>query len=235
MVDLRQRSTGSALFSQTNHGPLSCLNCECIFHSRRIPFAAPRSFDSPRVQFCRDLAKGCAPRPDLLDHWQHVLSMGQRPRLVHRCALARRLTLFRSPLRDGPASLTPRAFAAASAALVRSEIARPSCSATATMMCSTKRFASGISAAETSKPLSRRFAMKATLRARRSSLAMSNTAPARFASASARASSGRSDRLPLSTSTNSAMTSPRPMVISPLNAGGITPMTRLRTGCVREA
>lgn len=78
-------------------------------------------------------------------------------------------------------SLTPRAFATASAALVRSEIARPSCSATAAMMCSTKRFASGISAAVTSTPLSRRFAIKATLRARRSSLAMRNTAPDRFA------------------------------------------------------
>ena len=92
----------------------------------------------------------------------------------------------------------------------KNEIWLPSCSATAAMTCSTKRFASGISAAVTSTPLSRRFAMKATLRARRSSLAMSNTAPARFASASARTNSGRSARFPLSTSTNSAATSPRP-------------------------
>lgn len=64
-----------------------------VAHRRRVPFAAPRSFDSPRVQFCCDLAKGCAPCPDLLDHWQDVLSMGRRPRFVHRRAPAGRLTL----------------------------------------------------------------------------------------------------------------------------------------------
>jgi hypothetical protein len=48
------------------------------------------------------------------------------------------------------------------------------------MTCNRNRLVSGISAAVTSTPLSRRFAMNATMRARRSSLAMSNTAPARF-------------------------------------------------------
>jgi hypothetical protein len=40
-----------------------------------VPFTTPRSFDPPRVQFHRELAKGRAPNPDLLNHRQDVLGI----------------------------------------------------------------------------------------------------------------------------------------------------------------
>ncbi len=76
-------------------------------HGSRVPLTAQYRFDPRCIQFCRDLAKGCASCPDLLDHRKNALCMGQRLRLVYRCALSRRLTLLRSSRRDKPAQLDP--------------------------------------------------------------------------------------------------------------------------------
>src|SRR3954471_21709949 len=77
----------------------------------------------------------------------------------------------------GLPSLTPRALAAARAALVRWEIIAASCSATAARM--VRRLAWGKSTATKSTPLSISLEMKATLRASRSSWATTRVAPYR--------------------------------------------------------
>ena len=77
----------------------------------------------------------------------------------------------------GLPSLTPRALAAASAAIVRCEIISRSCSATAARMWIVSRVACGLSQATKSTPDSIKFEIKATLRASRSSLAMTKVAP----------------------------------------------------------
>jgi hypothetical protein len=76
-----------------------------------------------------------------------------------------------------PPSRLPRAFAAARAARVRPEIIFASCSAMAAMMWIVRRFAWGKSTASNSTFDSIKLEMKATLRARRSSLAMISLAP----------------------------------------------------------
>ena len=76
-----------------------------------------------------------------------------------------------------PPSRLPRALAAASAARVRSEIIFASCSAMAAMMWIVRRFACGKSTASNSTFDSIKFEMKATLRAKRSSLAIMSLAP----------------------------------------------------------
>jgi hypothetical protein len=83
------------------------------------------------------------------------------------------------PAPPGPPSLTPRALAAASPARVRSDIRRASYSATAAMMWTVNLLACGKSTASNSTFDSMRFETKATLRARRSSLATISLAPVR--------------------------------------------------------
>jgi hypothetical protein len=97
-----------------------------------------------------------------------------------------------------PPSETPRAFALASAAFVRSEIAFASCSATAAIMWIVSRFACAKSTASNSTPASISADTKATLWASRSSLAMISVAPWTRHSFKAAASLGRSARLPVS-------------------------------------
>ena len=70
---------------------------------------------------------------------------------------------------------TPRALAAASAAFVCYEIISRSCSATAARMCIVSLVACGLSQATKSTPESISDEMNATLRANRSSLAMTST------------------------------------------------------------
>lgn len=70
-------------------------------------------------------------------------------------------------------------------------------------MCSVSRFACGILTATNSTPLSVRFEIKATERARLSSLTITSTARVCLHRASAAASCGRLSLRPLSTSTNS--------------------------------
>jgi hypothetical protein len=105
-------------------------------------------------------------------------------------------------------SRTPRALAACSAALVRAEIISRSCSATAARMWSVRRVACGLSQATNSTPASIMVAMNATLRESRSSLAMTSRALCFRQAARAFCSSGRSLRLPVSTSVCSAMRMP---------------------------
>ena len=76
-----------------------------------------------------------------------------------------------------PPSRLPRALAAESAARVRSEIIFASCSAMAAMMWIVRRFACGKSTASNSTFDSIKFEMKATLRAKRLSLAIMSLAP----------------------------------------------------------
>lgn len=118
--------------------------------------------------------------------------------------------LSRSPARSlGLPSFTPLAFAAASAAFVRTLIISRSCSATAARTWTVNLLAIGISAAMKSTPASISELMKATFLARRSSFAITSVARVALAWARASISLGRfSDRLPLSISSNSAMISP---------------------------
>ena len=74
--------------------------------------------------------------------------------------------------RSGLPNFRPLAFAAAKAALIRSEMRRDSYSATAARICTVKRLASGMSAATKSTPLFMRLAIMATFRASRSRRAM---------------------------------------------------------------
>lgn len=92
-----------------------------------------------------------------------------------RRALAQSATVPARP--RNPPSRLPRAFAAARAARVRSEIIFASCSAMAAMMWIVRRFAWGKSTASNSTFVSIKLEMKATLRAKRSSLAMISLAP----------------------------------------------------------
>lgn len=128
-------------------------------------------------------------------------------------------------------SFTPRAFAAASAAFVRSLIASASASATAATMCSVRRFACGVSHATNSTADAITFAMKATLRAKRSSLAMTSVARSAFACRIAFASSGRSLLRPDSTSVYDVSSSERvaAALLRPLPA---EPLARVRTRLV---
>jgi hypothetical protein len=77
---------------------------------------------------------------------------------------------------SGVPSRFPRALAAARAALVRSEIASRSCSATAARMWIVSLLACGLSTAMNSTPESIRVATKARFRESRSSLAMTSRA-----------------------------------------------------------
>lgn|GEM_PF-3782127 len=122
---------------------------------------------------------------------------------------ARMFARAASPLsRLGFPSFTPRSLACAIAAFVRSEIMARSCSATAARIWIVSLDASGISTARNSTRLSMRFEMKATDRESRSSLAISSVAFCRRHRSSAFCSSGRSARLPLSTSSNAPANSP---------------------------
>jgi hypothetical protein len=109
-----------------------------------------------------------------------------------------------------PPSETPRAFALASAAFVRSEIAFALCSATAAIMLIVSRFACGKSTASNSTPASISADTNATLRASRSSLAITSVAPCTRHSFRASESFGRSARLPVSISVISAINRQRP-------------------------
>jgi len=138
--------------------------------------------------------------------------------LARAAAFARRTSApLRRPrsvflrLSGRPPSFTPLALAAASAALVRSDMARRSSSATMAIMPTVSRLAFGMSAAVNAMPERCSPRRKCASRARRSSFAMTSVALRTRHAASARASSGRSARLPLSTSTNSAIGSePKP-------------------------
>ncbi len=99
---------------------------------------------------------------------------------------------------------TPRAFAAASAALVRSDMATASCSAIAAIKCSVSLFAKGRSTHSKGVADSISAEMVATDLASLSNFAITNVARCSFAAASAAASCGRSLRRPLSTSTYSS-------------------------------
>ena len=97
-------------------------------------------------------------------------------------------------------SFVPFFFASARASFVRWLICSASCSATAARIWTVNLFASGMSQATKSTPDSISPDTKCTLRAKRSSFAMHSVAPARLAWAMAFANSGRSERLPVSTS-----------------------------------
>ncbi len=105
----------------------------------------------------------------------------------------------------GLPSRTPRAFAAASAAFVRSLIISRSCSAIAASTWRVNLLAWGASRALNGTSPSSSAAMTETCRARRSSFAMISVAPCRRQKVSAAASCGRAALPPLSTSTNSAI------------------------------
>lgn len=100
-----------------------------------------------------------------------------------------------------PPSLTPRAFAAASAARVRSLILRPSSSAIAASMCSRKVSAWGMSTAVNRTSDFINAEITATSLAKRSSFAMSKVAPTWRHLSKAAASWGLSGFRPDSTST----------------------------------
>ena len=107
-----------------------------------------------------------------------------------------------------PPQTTPRAFDATIAALTRSEMSLASYSAIAARIWIVSRFACGKSAATNSTPLSMSCEIKATLRARRSSFAITKTALNMRQSLSASLNCERAAFLPLSTSVNSANNSP---------------------------
>ena len=110
----------------------------------------------------------------------------------------------------GLPSLTPRALTACSAAVVRSEIITDSCWATAARMCAVNSVRCGLSTATHFIPDSMKVAIAATLRYRRSILAISRVAFCALHKASASFSCGRRAaalRVPDSTSVNSAIRS----------------------------
>jgi hypothetical protein len=108
----------------------------------------------------------------------------------------------------------PRALAAWRAAGVRALMISRSCWATAAKICTVSLFACGLSTAMNSTPESMSVAIKARLRDRRSSLAMTSLAFSFLQAASALSSSGRSLRLPLSISVNSATSDQRHLLRS---------------------
>lgn len=104
--------------------PLPAVFCSKITPNRgRVSLSAPCDFDPGGVQLHRDLVSERASCPDLLANGSTFSAWPS-------------LALF-----------TAEPFGAASATLVRSEIAWLSCSTTAAIMCSTKRFASGVKSA----------------------------------------------------------------------------------------
>src|SRR6516225_11375639 len=132
----------------------------------------------------------------------------------NRLRIGDRLPLSaRAPL--GLPNFTPRAFAAARAALVRSLISPASNSATEAICVSRKRPIApggtwGRSQNTRSTSLATSERKRSTLRVSRSSLAKTTVAPRAFAWASALTSLGLSLRLPLSASTYSAASVHRP-------------------------
>ena len=184
---------------------------------RRPRPALERRRDAPLVQTRRELAERRRPlRPQLLDHRLQIGGALPRPRLAHDRWRVRPSVPDASGCCGLP-SFSPRAFAAASAALVRCEISPASCSATAAIwvMHELARSARGKSAvAEHNVGIAAaldRFERKWALRLSRSSLAITSVAPWRRQAASAAWSFGRSAvACPLSTSTNSAISSHAP-------------------------
>jgi hypothetical protein len=128
-------------------------------------------------------------------------------RLAARCSADERRTAAPRALSSDvgarprkPPNTTPRALAEARAALVRELILRASSSAIAASMCNLKGSASGMSQATNRTSDFINVAMKATSRAKRSSFAMSRTAPSWRHLSIAALNSGRSALRPDSTS-----------------------------------
>ena len=107
-----------------------------------------------------------------------------------------------------PPQTTPRAFDATIAAFTRSDISLASYSAMAAKIWIVRRLACGKSAATNSTPHSMSCAINATLRANRSSFAMTSVALNTRQSLNASLNCGRAAFVPLSTSVNSANNSP---------------------------
>ena len=187
---------------QSSHQPL---------HLRSTPLTASRGRQPAFVQACGQLSERLsACGEELSDDGREIrgacaaFALRARALAVVPRSLARRVKCAGAP------RTTPRRFAAASAALVRAEIASASCSATIARMPTVRRLAPGKSAATNSTPESRRARRKAAFLDSRSSFATTSVAPWMRHEASARCSSGRSFRRPLSTSTCSATNLQRP-------------------------
>src|SRR5256886_1693611 len=105
-----------------------------------------------------------------------ISSMMGRTLAANRLAFAFRAALprFATSAMPGLPRRFPHLLAAIRASLVRFEICSRSCSAMAARICTVSLLASGISTATNSTPLSISVAMKARLRLRRSSLAMTS-------------------------------------------------------------
>ena len=145
-----RRRRGGALYGPTNL-------------RRRPSLIAARGSNAARVQRLRESAERiCSGLTGRVDERPYVSSLFVRPPGVRRACQTR-------------GRRVAAAFAAASAALVRAEIISRSWSATAARMWMMIRVAVGLSQATNSILLSIRFAMKATLRVRRSSLAITRT------------------------------------------------------------
>ena len=120
-----------------------------IGHGRDMPLPAASRQHPAAVEFGRDRPKASrSAGPDVRDHRRQVLRMAlgvlrDDARSDAPPLPARRIAAM--PL--GLPSFTPRAFATASASLVRFEIASRSCCATRAMIPTVRSFASGISTA----------------------------------------------------------------------------------------
>jgi hypothetical protein len=168
---------------------LSSEPSEQVRHRRDVPISAPMRENAARVHLRRNGPEAGlrrngpeAGRPagaDVVDDRPKVLGV---PVGVTRDGLPERRTALASPPeRRGPVvglpSRTPRALAAASASLVRREIASRSCPATSAMIPTVRSLASGKSAATNRTPLSLSVSRNAAFRDSRTSLAMSSVAP----------------------------------------------------------
>ena len=115
--------------------------------------------------------------PEIADQRRQILRPGQGALAASRVTGG--VTADKIGLKSGrtmPPILAPLAFRIAAAALLRSDISLSSYSATAARISIVNRFASGMSAATKSAPLSISFVINATFLASRSSLAIASVA-----------------------------------------------------------